>query len=529
MTRPDSKRPDTPATKTAEPPPPARPALLQSKWVPLALLGVILLAAGALRFHRLTEDSFWLDELYSLASSTGRYPDMSPLQVGQVTKPWPNFTSLEEARPWWYVWVSHRDGTHPPLYLIILRAWRETFGEGDFAARSLSVVAGVVGISLIYDVARLLYNPWAGVFAAALMTIAYPQVYFSQEARPYAVLIAFGLGTMDALARIERSGANWRRLVALGGCALAMALTHYLCIGALGATGIYALVRFRGTDRKGAILSLIAAAALFLILWGPSLWWQRREAYTREFVREPNALSVFERLNAVPQKFFVDQPSGWGVFPGVGYVLLLAPLVALRRRRDLLLPYLWLVSTIGAIAVLDVVRGLKLLDWTRYPLLASVGLYLVCAGAFSRARPIFGGIAFSILAAHCMVTLPDMYDLKKADWRGLAADIDARSEGPEPVVLASLTRSEPWFAGALAMGLSHYMVNLDRPVLVINDPPTPEALAALRATGTIWYVSANVSPEQMLGPIELLHQRTLRPAISSRVRLKPAPATQPSP
>ena len=76
-----------------------------------------------------------------------------------------------------------------------------------------------------YDVARLLYNPWAGLFAAALMVVAFPQVYFSREARPYALLIAFGLGTLDALARIERSGANWRRLLALGGCALAMALT----------------------------------------------------------------------------------------------------------------------------------------------------------------------------------------------------------------------------------------------------------------------------------------------------------------
>src|SRR5687768_7138453 len=98
----------------------------------LGLFSVILCAAAGLRLHRLTEDSMWLDELFSLASSTGRYPDLSPLRVGEVMTPWPEFTSTEEARPWWYVWASHRAGTHPPLYLIILRGWREVFGDGDF-------------------------------------------------------------------------------------------------------------------------------------------------------------------------------------------------------------------------------------------------------------------------------------------------------------------------------------------------------------------------------------------------------------
>jgi hypothetical protein len=503
-----------------------KPQWWQHARVPLALLGLILLIAGALRFHRLTEDSFWLDELYSLASSTGRYPDMSPLQVGQITTPWPNFTSLEEARPWWYVWVSHRDGTHPPLYLIILRGWREAFGEGDFAARSLSVVAGVIGIALIYDVGRLLYNPWAGLFAAVLMTIAYPQVYFSQEARPYAVLIAFGLGTMDALARIERGGANWRRLVALGACSLAMALTHYLCVGALAATGIYVLIRFGGTDRKRAVVALVTAAVLFLILWGPSLWWQRREAYTREFVREPNALTVFNRLDWVPQKFLVDPSSGWGLVRGAGYVLLLAPLVALRWRRDLLLPYLWLVMTVGAVAALDVTRGLKLLDWTRYSLLASVGLYLVLAGFFARLPALAAAVALVVLTIHCALVLPDAYDDRRlnADWRALALDIAARSEGPELVVFGERKEWEGWLAGALAMGVSHYMPDLNRPVLVLNEPPTTEVTGRLRSAGVFWYVSLYAPPQQLLGPVEVLYQQRVprAPATANRIRLAPA-------
>jgi len=63
-------------------------------------------------------------------------------------------------------------------------------------------------------------------------------VQFAQEARPYALLLALGMGTMDALARIATRGDNPRRLIALGLCLLGMALTHYFSLGALLASSV---------------------------------------------------------------------------------------------------------------------------------------------------------------------------------------------------------------------------------------------------------------------------------------------------
>src|SRR5690606_15382964 len=80
-------------------------------------LGVILIAAAAIRFWDLAGPSYWVDELYSL-----------------------NFAGLPHGQLWseWMV----REPV-PPLYYSLLRGWTALFGDGEFAARSLSALFGV--------------------------------------------------------------------------------------------------------------------------------------------------------------------------------------------------------------------------------------------------------------------------------------------------------------------------------------------------------------------------------------------------
>mgnify|MGYP006159957221 CR=1 FL=1 len=131
------------------------------------------------------------------------------------------------------------------------------------------------------------------------------------------------------------------------------------------------------------------------------------------------------RLDRAPQKFLVDHPEDWGVFPGVGYVLLLAPLLALRWRRDLLLPYLWLVCTIGAVAALDVLAGRateieREVPPRRAPLMTHVivqlGLVLCSLGDGSVTE---GEVAEALQMA-VLKKLPILYLVQDNDW-GISA------------------------------------------------------------------------------------------------------------
>lgn len=499
----------------------------------IALLGV-LLVAGVLRFHHIGASSLWMDELFSLASSTARFPDISPLVVNEVTEHWPHFTSLETARPWWTIWTGMREGTHPPLYIVLLRFWREAAGEGDVAARALSVLASLVAIALLFDVGRVLYGPLVGLWAAALFALAQPQVAYGQEARPYAVLLAFAMGAWAAAARIHRDGANPRRLVALGACALAMALTHYFSFGALLLLGLWGVVALRERTRRHVLLALGAAAVLFLVLWGPSLWHQRHirdYAFLTERGQE-HVGNTLGRIDRVVQGLLVEDRYGFH-FPGLGWGLLIAPAALAWWRRELLWPVAWTLATVLFIAALDLLRDSRHLEYIRYTLLAGPGLYLmipaVCLGrqggrgsrraADQPVAPGSAGALPSHLARRVQVyarlvlpTLIGIYCLagtlqyyryvpgsERGDWRGIGETLRKVGTGSEPIVFASPKDHEAWFGPSAAMCLSHY-AHADRMVVVLDAPASERVLRRLREHPRVLFVSPFVpAPEYLPG------------------------------
>ena len=58
--------------------------------------------------------------------------------------------------------------------------------------QALSAVLGGLAIPVIYQLGRTLYSRREGVVAAALLTVSWLPIYYSQEARPYALVILTG-------------------------------------------------------------------------------------------------------------------------------------------------------------------------------------------------------------------------------------------------------------------------------------------------------------------------------------------------
>ena len=149
-----------------------------------AILLLILIVAGGVRVYHLGHLSLWLDEIFSVATSSGHYPDTRPLEMNKLVADPPNFTSMQDARPWSTICPAMREGVHPPLYLMVLRPWRAVVGDSDAAVRGLSVLASLIAILLLFDMGKLLLGTSAGLWAAGLMAVAWPQVQYAQEARP---------------------------------------------------------------------------------------------------------------------------------------------------------------------------------------------------------------------------------------------------------------------------------------------------------------------------------------------------------
>lgn len=140
-----------------------------------SLLLIALLALG-LRLHLLGEQSLWRDEIASVA--------LARLPLSQI----------------WSAWMVHE--TNPPLYYTLLHVWIRSFGEGEFAVRSLSALIGTAAVVCAGALGRKLKSEEAGVIAALLMAVSALQIFYSQEARGYVLAATAALLSLTAAAEL---------------------------------------------------------------------------------------------------------------------------------------------------------------------------------------------------------------------------------------------------------------------------------------------------------------------------------------
>lgn len=305
--------------------PSAAPAALSPRRLAEAIaLGLILLLAAGLRFHRIDAQSLWYDE-----GNSARIAERSIQLI------------LEGAA----------GDIHPPLYYLVLSLWRGLFGAGETALRGLSAVSGIGLVGLAWWLGRRLFGIRAGLAAAALLAVSPFAVYYSQEARMYALLAVWA-----ALA------SAWIVTLALPGPSTPSAGsgTGSGQVRWPGAA-LYALATAAGLYTHYAYPFVMVAQAVAL-----AIAWALSPGRT-VLIRQPRALLAWALANAAAIALFapwlpiaVRQIVGWSVAPQ-DYVLGPAVLDALRwvvAGRTLSLPEAALpLFAFAALAALGLAAG----------------------------------------------------------------------------------------------------------------------------------------------------------------------------
>ncbi len=166
------------------PPRTARGQRLRGEAIPLALLTLLTLVAGALRRYHLGQQSLWFDEADLVIRA--REP------LGQLLR---NFI---------------HPGENGPLYTLGLACWMKVFGTSEIAVRLPSAIAGTLTIPAFYGLARALRGPRLGLVAAALLTISPYAHWYAQDAKMYSLLVLLTiLSTWFLLVAVRRGGAAW--------------------------------------------------------------------------------------------------------------------------------------------------------------------------------------------------------------------------------------------------------------------------------------------------------------------------------
>jgi uncharacterized membrane protein len=375
----------------------------------------------------------------------------------------------------------------PPLYYALAWLWTQVTGNGEWGLRFLSALAGVATIPVAFFIGRELRGERAGVIAAALVAVNPMLLWYSQEARAYALLGLFCALSLLFCVRALRDGG--KRDFVWWGVFSALALaTHYFAVFPLIAE-VVLLARRRGR----AIFSGLWIVALAVVLLAPLAIHQMSYGHA-EWIGK---FSLGHRVAEVWITFMVGETGdiigrveGWqpALLPlalaAAAFALLLAR-GSRSERRAAFVPIAVVAVTLGIPLALAILSAGKDFVLTRNLLPALVPLLVAIAVALSseRARRLGAAIAV-VLVAYSFgfsVYASTAPELQRPDWRAVA-DRLGEPDGPRATVTWVLGEAPLRFylsTGAIQLKASEGYDWLVREIAFVSmgeTPPPPRRL-----------------------------------------------------
>jgi uncharacterized membrane protein len=235
-----------------------------------ALICILLLSAF-LRVYKIDFQSFWHDELHSVIESD---PQLTFLQV-----------------------IEYCKSDSPPLHFVMLHYWLKVFGDNERSARLLSSLIGIAGVLMMFFLGEEFKNQKVGLISSFITSINYFHIFYSQEARFYAlVFLLSGLSFLFFLRSVRLE-----RIVDFGWYIVftsAIVYTHYFGLVVFLAQGLLFLIIVAFAKRdKIFIGKAVASGALILIIISP---------YVPTFIRDNATTSMWipPLLLSLPFRFF---------------------------------------------------------------------------------------------------------------------------------------------------------------------------------------------------------------------------------
>jgi len=412
VTRPNAR--DDPASRTDIP------------WRALALWALTGIAFG-IRAAGLGVQGFWFDEAYTH---------------------WIARLSLGDA---WQVVVA--DGVHPPLYYAVARA-ALLLGQSEAFLRLPSAILGALTVPAIFRLAARWAGPSTGWIAALLLAVSPIHVWYSTDARMYALLAFLGAVCMLAYtAWLERPGAlNAAAFVAASMLAY---LTHYFALFLPLVQFIHLVLNLRHNPRAfRAWVGLQALAAVPLAGWIYAL--SRREAqfFGIGWIPVPRLADLLGTLVNFTTGY-VREPRWWQWVIALGCLLLAAH--GLRsagqepRRRTLLL--LWAVAPPLVAFALSIRRPVYM---DRFLIISLPAFLLLVARGVSllpRRAVIPAAVGLIALMALAMAQFGFWPGHVREQWREAAGRLERAGPG-EAIVVRVLQIAVPlsyYYQGPLAL------------------------------------------------------------------------------
>lgn len=431
----------------------------------------ILAIALALRVPLLDRPSLWYDEAVTWSQSNG--------SLG-------------------HLFATVAADNHPPLHHLLLWLWIPLFGDSESALRSPSLIAGIAAVWLLYVLGKELGGRRAGLAAAFLLAISPFHIWYSAEARMYAVFAAAGLAFFYCLIRCLKTGSPGAMLLTavLGALFLYSHVYAAFAFAAVGAMLLIGLLRYRmsapqGPDQRARLVRSLAALAISgaaFLPWLLVLLQRAGDVASKGFwIADPGLafLTVMARDMAGTATVFV-------LFLALAIAALAMPV--LRRQEGeandgepdlplwLLAAYTFGPAIIGYLASVFVQPIL----FDRYLIAAWPGLLLLAAIGASRIAGNAGAVL--ICAATLVLTLQPLqhtlFHKLKPEWREIAETFLSERQTGDKIHL---------FKGFAEPALTYYLRGQAR-IIPLEDPVLPPAT---ETTQTLWLLVVHTNDKKV--------------------------------
>jgi 4-amino-4-deoxy-L-arabinose transferase-like glycosyltransferase len=274
--------------------------------------------ALVLRLIRLGGRPLWYDEAFAVLYAEKPF---STMLYGTVTR-------VEGAAA----------DVHPLFFYSTLHAWMLAVGQSPAAVRTLSVLLGVATVGMTYLLARRLFGGLAGLAAAAVVAASPFHVYYSQEARMYALLGFAGVTMAYFFVRAWSAG-GWGNWLAFGVFAALTLYAHNLGVMFLAGLDLWVawtLLRSRSLvwpSLRPLLLAHLLALALFApwLAVLPSQFGKIEQAY---WVPRPGVVQLVQTVLIFHFGYDNQALPGWLLAPALFFSLLVPAILAFELFRQ---------------------------------------------------------------------------------------------------------------------------------------------------------------------------------------------------
>ncbi len=388
----------------------------------------------------------------------------------------------------------------PPLSFLL--TWAAThLGQSPELVRLPALLAGLASIPLVYAVGLRTVGRRAALLAATLTTLSPFMIFYSAEARGYAVLTALVLATTICLLRAVANGGWW--WVGYGACVCLAMYTHYTGIFVLAVQLAWVWV-VHPRARRPLLISTGAAMVLFLP-WLPSL---------RGDLDSPTTeiLSAFYPLSVETVRLNLGH---WSV--GFPFAL---PTTSLRDLPGLV-PLLMLAVGVGLGAGAVIVRRARVEEWDGVEGRGGVGLMALLALATPVGALLQSAVGTNVFAVRTLA----------ASWPYLALVVSAALIATRPPLRVA---ASGLVVAACAVGsLTILSADFQRPdfeelarfaddhpgAVIVNGAaftPGPLTNFEVEGSGTDAPILRLNVPEQMTSPFTLIEERPVPAEVAER-------------